>query len=102
MIGIGSDVEVSIQIFMQTRAAAFSPAQKFPGQQSVSLEHLAPASEHAIRIESLEIILRRTSDADAARAGLSQRFAAWTAAGSADTARLDARRIITTLRMNAL
>ena len=87
---------------MQTRAAAFSPAQKFPGQQSVSLEHLAPASEHAIRTDLVEIIFNRTSDADAARAESSQRFAAATVAGSTDSARLDARTIITILRMNKL
>jgi hypothetical protein len=102
MIGIRSGVEGSIQIFMQTRAAALSPAQKFPGQQSVSLEHFAPASEQAIRIDLAEIILNKTSDADAAPAESPRRFAAWTVAVSDDAARLDARTIITSLRMNKL
>jgi hypothetical protein len=48
------------QIFMQTLNPLFPPAQKFPGQQSTSLEQLAPASEHAIRTDLAEIICKRT------------------------------------------
>ena len=91
------------QIFTQARLPVASPAQKFPGQQSVSRVQLKPASAHAMSADLLRSMLCKVADADILfGANPSTPLPAQTLRGKTDGARLNAAMSSTVTRMDGL